>query len=480
VSGELGPEGARPPGRSTRRPRRSVSPNQLDTSFLSGVLEVLGAQNVVVDPDVVAPYCSDWTGRFHGRTPAVLRPGSTEEIAAIVDLSRRFATPLVFQGGNTGLAGGAVPLVGEVVVSLGRLKLLDVDADAGQATVGAGVPLAQVQAAAVAAGWSYGVDFASRDSATVGGSIATNAGGIRFLRYGDTRAQLLGVCAVLGTSRVVSHLGGLLKDNTGYNLPGLLCGSEGTLGVVTAARLRLVPQTPQRAVALIGFTGADDAIGGAAMLRRAIGSLEAAELFFDRGLELVCSAFGLPDPLRTRCAAYLVVEAADRIDPTPALAEAVDSLAGVGAVAVAESRARADELWRYREAHTDAINRRGVPHKLDVSLPANALAAFVESVPSVVTDTAPDAEVFLFGHAADGNIHVNVLGVAPDDERVDDAVVLLVTKLGGSISAEHGIGTAKRRWLHLNRSEDEIATFKTLKRALDPDGVLNPSVLFGG
>ncbi len=313
-------------------------------------------------------------------------------------------------------------------------------------------------------------------SATVGGTIATNAGGLRVIRFGDTRRQLVGVEAVLGNATVISHLGGLRKDNTGYHLPSLLCGSEGTLGVVTAARFDLVPAFTEHAVALLAFDDVDGAIDAASELRRGLLALSAAEVFFDDGLELVCSSEGVGRPL-SRHVAYLLVEASGATDPGADLAGAVASLRGVADVAVALDTVRAAALWRYREGHTEAINRLGAPHKLDVTLPASALGEFVSRVRGVVEDVAPGARTWLFGHAGDGNIHVNVTGVEPDDERVDDAVLRLAASFAGSISAEHGIGAAKRRWLVLNRSEAEIAAFRAIKRALDPAAILNPHVL---
>ena len=336
--------------------------------------------------------------------------------------------------------------------------------------------MADVQNAARAVGWDYGVDWGARETATIGGSIATNAGGSRVIRYGDTRAQLLGVEAVLGNGSVVSHLDGLVKDNTGYHLPSLLCGSEGTLGIVTAARLRLVPRFEERVVAVLGFAGIDDALAACGTLRRALPSLEAAELFFDDGLALVCSTFNLAQPLSAPAAAYLLVECADRADPSEALASVVAGLMCTGA-AVATAAGRRAELWRYREAHTEAINLVGPPHKLDVTLPAGALAAFVGAVRARVLNAVPMARVWLFGHAADGNLHVNVTGVDPADERIDAAVLELVAEHRGSISAEHGIGTAKKQWLHLNRTAAEISAMRAIKQALDPAKILNPNVL---
>jgi len=322
---------------------RFAGMTKLEPSVVRALTEIVGSGHVLTDPDVTSGYATDWTGRFVGSTPAVVRPGSTDEVQAVVGLCRRHGVGLALQGGNTGLSGGAVPLAGEVICSLRRLTGIEVDATDGQATVGAGTTLGDLQAAARAAGWDYGVDIASRDSATVGGTVATNAGGVRVLRYGDTRAQLLGVSSVLGSGLVVSHMQGLLKDNTGYHLAGLLCGSEGTLGVVTEARVRLVPRSPERVVALLAFGDAGAAVEAASTLRRALTSLSAAELFFAAGMTLVRTELGLPDPFDRAHAAYLLVEAADDRDPTPALSEAVASVPGVADAVVAPDGARAVE-----------------------------------------------------------------------------------------------------------------------------------------
>jgi len=439
---------------------------------------IVGAEHVLVDPDVVASYCTDWTGRFVGSSSTVVRPASTAQVADIVSLCRREAVALTLQGGNTGLSGGAVPPPGALVCSLRRLRSIsEVDRQSGQLTAGAGVTIADVQARAESAGWAYGVDFSSRDSATVGGSVATNAGGLRVLRYGDTRAQLVGIEAVLGTGAVVSHLGGLTKDNTGYHLPSLLCGSEGTLGVVTAARLRLVPRETERVVALLAFDDVAAAVAAVGRCRSALASLSAAELFFAEGVALVCRSFGLRPPFAAPHPAFLLVEASGTTDPLAGLSAVVDSLVGVADAAVASDESRRAELWRYREAHTEAIATVGTAHKLDVTVPAGAMADFVAAVPGVVDASCPGAQTWLFGHAGDGNVHVNVTGAPPGEERVDEAVLRLATGLGGSISAEHGIGQAKVQWLALSRSPAEIAAFRAIKRALDPDGILNPGVL---
>lgn len=445
---------------------------------MAGVRDVVGPRQVIDDPAQLATYTTDWTGRFAGFSPLAVRPASTEEVARVVTLCREHGVAVTVQGGNTGLVGGGVPLHGEVLLSLRRLDALgDVDALGGQVTSGSGVTLGALQRAAAAAGCAYGVDLGARDSATIGGTVATNAGGLHVVRHGDTRAQVMGVEMVLGTGETVSRLGGLSKDNAGYDLAALACGSEGTLGVVTQARLRLVAPEPHRVVALVAFATLEPAVSAAAILHRSLGSLSAAELFLHSGLALVCEVTGIAPPFPKSHGSYLLVEAAGASDPADELAGAVESLNAVEDVAVASDAVRAAQLWRYREAHTEAINTLGAPHKMDVGLPLAGLAEFAARVPAVVSEAAPGGRTWLFGHAAVGNMHVNVTGVAPGDERVDDAVLRLALASGGSISAEHGIGTAKKRWLEMARSDVEIAAYRAIKRALDPDGVLSPHVL---
>ena len=440
---------------------------------------IVGTAHVVVEPEVMASYGIDWTGRFRGHPSAVVRPGDRAEVAAVVAVCREAGAALVPQGGNTGLVGGGVPLAGEVVLSLRRLAgVVDVDPLGGQLTAGAGTTIADVQAVAASAGWSYGVDLASRGSATIGGTIATNAGGLQVLRHGSTRAQLVGFEAVLGTGETVSHMGGLVKDNTGYDLGGLLCGSEGTLGVVTAARLRLVPQSPERVTSILAFSSMATAADAASLLRRSLPELQSLEFFLQAGLDLVCRTSGIAPPFTGEHRAYLLAEAAAaHRDPMPAMAAVLNSVAAVEDIAVATDSFRRAQLWRYREGHTEAINTLGAPHKLDVTLPAPTLPAFIDGVPDIIRDADPRATTWLFGHVGDGNVHVNVTGIQPDDSVVDDRIMRHVAELGGSISSEHGIGTAKRPWLHLNRSPAELAAFRRLKTAMDPAGILNPNVL---
>ncbi len=288
------------------------------------------------------------------------------------------------QGGNTGLVGGGVPRGGEVLLSLARLNTLEpVDTAAAQVTAGAGVRLAALQAHARAAGLAFGVDLAARDSATVGGLIATNAGGIRVLRYGSMRAQVMGLEAVLADGTVVSRLGGVPKDNTGYDLTSLFTGSEGTLGVVTRARLRLVASEAARAVALIGVANTRAAIDLLAILREQLGpDLSAAELIFDEGVELVRANAGLPRPFATATPAYLLVECAARSDPSDRLAEALSDAPQVidANLATAGDPGGQRALWQYREGHTEAVNAAGVPVKSDIAVPLGELPGLIDAL----------------------------------------------------------------------------------------------------
>jgi FAD/FMN-containing dehydrogenase len=445
----------------------------------------VGAGHVLTDPDLTAAYTTDWTRRYRGTATCVVRPGNTAEAADVVRICARHQVPVVPQGGNTGLVGGSVPgpRDGGVVLSAGRLRRLDpVDTLAAQVTAGAGVPIAELRAHAAAAGLEYGVDLASRDSATVGGTIATNAGGIHTIRYGMTRAQLAGVEAVLADGRVISRLGGVVADNTGYDLAQLVAGSEGTLAVITAARLKLWPAEPHAVTILAGVDGIEAAVAAQAEIRARVPGVRVAEYFEAAGLALVREHTGLPAPLPRPYPAYLLVVAGGP-------SEHAERLAGISFLddaAVAVDQAGSAALRAYRERHTEAISAAGIPHKLDIAVPVTRLAALRAALDEVVRAAAarsaarPGAEprTIVFGHIGAGNLHVNVLGPGPADDSVDEAVLTLAAAHGGTISAEHGIGRAKVRWLRLNRSPEEMAAMRAVKTALDPSGLLNPGVLF--
>jgi FAD/FMN-containing dehydrogenase len=439
-----------------------------------------GDAHVLTDPELRAPYETDWTGRFSGTARLVVRPATTEQVAAVVRACAAHGAAIVPQGGNTGLVGGGVPRAGgsraQVVLSLARLDALGpVDPATAQVEAGAGTTLAALQAHARAAGLDAGLDFGARDSATVGGIVAVDAGGARALRHGTARAHVAGLEAVLPDGSVVSRLAGLLKDNAGYDLQALLVGSEGTLGVLTRVRWRLVPLLPARVAALVPLPSAERAAELLGVLRTRLPSLESADFFLDTGLRLVLEHQGRAAPLPP-APVYVLLECADRADPTGDLADALEA-AGVADALVADDTASRERLWRLREGHTEAIAAAGVPHKLDVGVPLARLAEFLARVPAAAAAVDPAARTILFGHLGDGNVHVNVLGAAPDDDRIDEAVLRLVAELGGTISAEHGVGVAKARWLRLVRGDAELAAMAAVKRALDPAGVMNPGVV---
>jgi FAD/FMN-containing dehydrogenase len=442
----------------------------------------LGAPHVLTEPALRASFERDWTGRFGGTACCVARPGSTAEVAAVLRICHHHRAAVVPQGGNTGLVGAGVPRGGEVVVCLTRLdEVGEVDRATAQVDAGAGATLAALQARARAAELDAGLDFAARDAATVGGAVACDAGGARALRYGTARARVAGLEAVLADGGVVSRMTGLLKDNAGYDLPAVLVGSEGTLAVITRVRWRLVPRLTARVAALVPLPSVRGAAELMARLRTGLASLEAADFFLDEGLGLVLDHLGQESPVRERAPVYVLVECAGRADPTEELAAVLVESGLDGVALVADDTASRERLWRLREAHAEAVAAAGVPHKLDVGVPLGRLGEFLDRVPAEVRRVAGDeARTILFGHLGDGNVHVNVLGPAEDDVAADDSVLGLVAELGGTISAEHGVGVVKARWLSRVRGEADLAAMWALKRALDPRGILNPGAVLAG
>jgi FAD/FMN-containing dehydrogenase len=437
-------------------------------ALLAALEAAVGAAHVLADDDRRAGFETDWTGRFHGDARAVVRPADAGQVAAVLAACRAHGVAVVPQGGNTGLVGGGVPRGGEVILSLTHLRDLGaVDRAAGVVAAGAGVTLAELQRHVRALGLDPGVDLAARDGATLGGMVATDAGGTHALRYGTVRARIAGLQAVLADGSVVEPR--VLKDNAGYDLAALLVGSEGTLGIITAVRWRLVARLPARVTALVSLDSLDAAAALMTTVRPRLPSLEAADFFLDDGLALVLDHQRRSDPGFARAPVYVLLECADRSDPTEELASALRE-AGIEDAVVATGSADRERLWALREGHADAIAAVGVPHKLDVGVPLDRLAAFVAEVDAI----AGDARVVAFGHLGDGNVHVNVLG---GDDAIDEAVLRLAAAHGGTISAEHGIGVAKARWLSLVRSPAELRAMRAIKAALDPDGILNPGAV---
>lgn len=452
--------------------------------LLADLAAITGGDHVLTDPGVTGGYTTDWTRRYAGPARCVVRPGSAEQVAQVVMACARYGAGVIPQGGNTGLVAGGVPYRAShqtppVVLSARRLTRLDpVDTLSGQVTAGAGVTIADLGAHAAKAGYEYGVDLAARDSATVGGTIATNAGGILKLRYGGTRAQVLGVEAVLADGSVISRLGGIQTDNSGYDLAGLLVGSEGTLGVVTAARLRLWPVEPPVLTLLAGVADVAAAAALQARIRAAVPGTRAVEYFEAPGLALVREHTGLPAPLPREYPAYLLAEVAGDPETSEDYPERLGALPDLHAASVAVDGPGREALWAYRERHTESISAAGIPHKLDVAMPLTRLAGFRAELDQVTRRL--NASAIVFGHIGVGNLHVNVLGPAPEDETADEAVLGLAAAHGGTISAEHGIGRAKAPLLHLSRTPAEIEAMRAVKRALDPAGILNPGALLAG
>ncbi len=450
--------------------------------LLDALVDIVGPAHVLVDAELRAGYETDWTGRFHGAARAVVRPADRAQVAAVLATAARAGAPVVPQGGNTGLVGGSVPRGGEIVLSLARVDEIALDAAAGEAVVGAGATLEHLQDAARREGWELGVDISSRGSATIGGMVATNAGGEHVIRYGPMSEQLIGVEAALADGSLVGRVPALRKDNTGYHWAGLFAGSEGTLGVVTRVHLRLVPHLPERVVVLMALDDLAGAVAVCSRLRRGVDSLVALEVCFADGIELVRAQLGLPEPFTPTAPVVLLAECAQLEGGTDALvarlAAIIETAPEVRASAVADDARSRERFWSYREGHAEAINAAGIPHKLDVTLPFGRLVEFEPAVRARVQELAPDARVVMFGHIGDGNLHVNVLGPPPDDLTVDDAVLDLVVEMGGSISAEHGIGIAKRAAFERSCPPGELAAMHAIKRALDPGEILNPGVLF--
>jgi FAD/FMN-containing dehydrogenase len=449
--------------------------------LLDQLRAVVGPPNVIVDADERASYEVDWTRRFRGEALAVVRPASTAETVAVVRACHEHGARMVPQGGNTGLVGGSVPRGGEVVVSTRRMdEIGPLDDDAGEIVVGSGAVLEAVQAAVRPAGWDVGVDLGARGSCTIGGMVATNAGGEHVVRDGPMAEQVLGLEGVLAGGAVVGRVPALRKDNTGYRWHRILTGSEGTLAVITRVHLRLVRRPKAQVTALVGLASFPDALALAGAFHRDIEGLDALEAFFADGLDFVQQHIDLADPFPQPAAAYLLAEAgaAETDEAVREMGATVEAARGVVGAAVATDAAGRARLWRYREAHPEVANSSGIPHKLDVTLPFDALPRFPDEVRRRIAAVAPDARVLLFGHVGDGNLHVNVLGPAPEDYAVDDAVLGLVVELGGSISAEHGVGIAKRDWLARYRTADDLEAMRAVKRALDPQGLLNPGVIF--
>ena len=438
---------------------------------------IVGSSNVLTAPDDTKPYFIDWRRQYSALAECVVRPANTGEVSRIVALCARKAVAIVPQGGNTGLVGGSVPTGGrrEILLSLSRLnRIREIDALNDTITVEAGCVLAAVQEAAERAGRLFPLSLAAEGSCQIGGNLSTNAGGVNVLRYGGARDQVLGLEVVLPDGRVWHGLRALRKDNTGYDLKQLFLGAEGTLGIITAAVLRLYPRPTATATAWIALASAGAAVELLAGLRSRLGDrVSAFELVSRSCLEAVM-AFRpeIKDPLGTPAPWYVLTELADSGAPAALQERVAQALDGHDAV-LAQSVEQARSLWRIRESIPEA-QFANVKH--DVSVPVSKTPLLIERAGQALAAAFPEARVYAFGHVGDGNIHYNVgpEALLARREEVNRAVYGVVDALGGSISAEHGLGQLKREEIRRHKSPLELELMQQLKRSLDPQGLMNP------
>ena len=436
-------------------------------------------------PETLTHYGQDWT-RFKTPAPAqVVWPRCTEEVVELVHWARRHGVGLVPSGGRTGLSGGAVAAAGEVVVSMDKLRrVIEIDPATPAIRVQAGVTVGAVQATAAEQGWHYPVDWAAAGSSQVGGSIATNAGGIRVLRYGMTREWVLGLEVVTGTGEVLHLNQGLIKNNAGLDLRHLMIGSEGVLGLITEATLRLTRPPAEQAVLLLALTRLEALMPVLQALRQTL-RLSAFEFFDRASVAQVAQATGQVLPIDEAAPFYVLAEFDDPDQSHQELAlQVLEQLVDdgwVGDGTLSQSASQAQSLWQWREAISESIAPR-TPYKNDLSVPIARLPDFLTELSALVAEAYPAFEVLWYGHLGDGNLHMNVL--RPEDlsaaefharcNGLTPSVFALVQRHGGSVSAEHGVGLLKRDYLHYTRSEQEIAMMRQIKAAFDPDGILNP------
>ena len=454
---------------------------------LAALARTLPELRLLTDPADLEHYGRDWTRRWTPAPLAIALPSSVEQVQAIVRWARAQDVALVPSGGRTGLSGGAVAADGELVVSLERMnRAIGFDPVDRTLTVQAGMPLEAVQNAAREHGLAYPVDFAARGSCTIGGNIATNAGGIRVIRYGNTRDWVAGLKLVDGRGELLDLGRALVKNSSGYDLRHLAVASEGTLGIIVEATLRLADPPPDTSVMLLALPDFASLMRVFETLRARL-RLEAFEFFTDRALHHVL-AHGAQAPFDETYPYYVVAEFASGEAGEDAALSAFEHCVGEGWVldgVISQSQAQAAQLWRLREGITESLAPH-VPYKNDVAVRISAMPAFLAETQALLAGEYPHFEVVWFGHIGDGNLHINVLkpdGMAQpafvaECERVTTLLAGALQRHGGSISAEHGIGLVKKPYLASTRDEAEIALMRGIRRVLDPDGLMNPGKLF--
>jgi FAD/FMN-containing dehydrogenase len=464
--------------------------NRPSAETLRAFTAIVGDAYALTNESDQQPFLQEWRKLYQGKTPLVLRPGTVEDVSRILALAHETGTAIVPQGGNTGLVGGQIPFGNEVLVNLQRLnRVRSIDPHGNTMIVEAGATLAEVQKAAEGADRLFPLSIASEGSCQIGGNLATNAGGVQVLAYGNARALVLGLEVVLADGQVWNGLRALRKDNTGYDLRDLFVGSEGTLGIITAAVLKLWPQPKSKATAFVGLNSVEDAAKFFDLAHEmAAGELTAFELMPRIGIEFVTGhAEGTRDPLTAHYPWYALIELSSlRPDEAQPGAEKI-LMAALEAEIVADavlasSLAQSADFWRLREMLSEVQLHEGGSIKNDISVPVAALPEFLNRAIEAVGKVVPGCRPVPFGHFGDGNIHFNISQPEGADkaaflarwEDVTAAVNEIVLDLDGSISAEHGIGRMKRDTLAKIKSPVEIAMMRQIKQALDPRGILNP------
>ncbi len=459
--------------------------------MLAQLREIVGHHNVTTEASDLEHFGQDWTRFFKPAPMAIIFPKNTEQVVQIVKLANQQKLALVPSGGRTGLSGGAVAERGELVVSFDKMnQVLSFDETDRTVTVQAGVITANLQTLAMSKGLYYPVDFASSGSSQIGGNIATNAGGIKVLRYGLSRDWVAGLTVVTGAGEHLQLNQGLVKNATGYDLRHLFIGSEGTLGLITEATIRLTRSPPTLKVVLLAVPAMTDTISILRTFDDRV-DLSAFEFFSDQALDHVIRHNSIPLPFAVRASYYVLLEYEVKATPDDVAAlDAFESCVTAGWVVdgiVGESEQQNRSLWKYRESISESITRH-MPYKNDVAVRVSQVPGFLAQVQEKVESAYPEFEIIWFGHIGDGNLHLNILkpeswsavAFKKECELVSEQIMSIVAAYQGSVSAEHGVGLLKKEQLHFSRSPEEIEIMVRLKDVFDPNGIMNPGKLLPG
>lgn len=456
---------------------------------LDALRDVLDSECLLTDADSLQQYGKDWTNQYTPTPLAIALPKSTEQVVSIVEWANDNSIAIVPSGGRTGLSGGAVATNGELVIALDKMnQVLSFEASTQQVTCQAGVITEQLQQYALDNELYYPVDFASSGSSQIGGNIATNAGGIKVIRYGLTRDWVMGLTVVTGKGEVLNLNAGLIKNATGYDLRHLFIGSEGTLGIITEATIKLTRQPTNLTVLLLAIPELDKVTSLLNAFQKEI-DLTAFEFFSEEAMTKVMTHHELPRPVETQAPFYCLLEfdatSEDILEKALSCFESGLEEEYILDGVMSQSQQQADELWKYREYISETISARR-PYKNDISVTPDKVSEFLSRVDAIVAKEYPEFEVIWFGHIGDGNLHLNIL--APEEmdyaeftqacEQVNPLIFDVLKELGGSISAEHGVGLLKKPYLNYSRSEAEISYMKGIKATFDPNNIMNPGKLF--